>query len=424
MKNTLVILFLATLFSFAVHAQDANKDKPEKSKSQIDQEQLIQTLYMEKDGRKAELIAAEIVKKIDTDPSWANEKNKRDAYRVHPLYAYLNAEDFNGFKQYLAKLGEVTGTERIHFATAGYVRRVVKKGVDLDFASQLIQKERAWARNKMLEAGSAKGDREFGYAMFTADYAELLSRKGEKQKAFDLYKEAMTYNRQRKEADLTNAYLAMATEFLSQNALRAEMERLIKDGMVTADIINRLKNIYVKEKGSEAGFENYIASFNNDKVREKIEVLRKTMLNEPAPVFNLKDLNGNSVNLADLKGKTVVLDFWATWCGPCKAAFPAMQAMVNKYKNDPQVQFLFIDTYERGDTKEKNARDYITGQKYTFQVLMDNTDEVAKQYNAKNIPAKFVIDKNGILRFKSAGFTSDSELMEEIEAMITLSKQI
>lgn len=424
MKSTFVIVLLAIFCSFSVLAQNANTDKPQKSKSQIDQEQLTQKLYIEKDGQTAELIAAEIVKKIDTDPLWKSEKNKRDAYRVHPLYAYLNAEDFEGFKKYLVKLGEVNGTERIHFAIAAYVRRVVKKGIDLDFASQLIQKERAWARKKMLEADSLKEGRGFGYAMFTADYAELLFRKGEKEKAYHLYQEAMTYNLQRKEADLTNAYLAVATELLSPNELKVEMEKLIKEGMATAEIINRLKIIYVKEKGNDTGFENYIGSFNNDKVKEKIELLRKIMLKEIAPAFNLKDLNGNSVSLTDMKGKIVVLDFWATWCGPCKASFPAMQAMVNKYKNDPNVQFLFIDTYELGDKKEKNARDYIIGEKYTFKVLMDNTDEVAKQYNAKSIPAKFVIDKDGVLRFRATGFKSDSDLMEEIEAMIILSKQI
>lgn len=430
MKNILIIVISAMLLPFTAGAQDANSDKQQtKSESQRLKEQLIEKLYNEKDGRKAELIAAEIVKKIDTDTSWASEKNKRDTYRINPLYTYLNAEDFEGFKQFLAKLGNVTGTERIHFVSAGYVRRVVKKGIDLDFASQLIRKERAWAKEKMLEASNTSGEsrekegRIFGYAMFTADYAQLLYRKGEKEKALDLYKEAMKYNQLRKDADLTNAYLVVAAELLPQDELKKEMERLMRNGMATADIISRLKTVYVGENGGETGFENYIASFNKDKVKEKIGLLRKVMLDEAAPVFNLKDLDGNSVDLSDLKGKTVVLDFWATWCGPCKAAFPAMQAMVNKYKNDPTVRFLFIDTYERGDNKEKNARDYITAQKYTFTVLMDNTDEVAKQYKAKNIPAKFVIDKNGKLRFRATGFSSDADLMEEIEAMITLANQ-
>ncbi|SMC44288.1 TlpA family protein disulfide reductase [Pedobacter africanus] len=422
MKKKLIFAFTAILMSVIVFAQEAKTVIQAHAENESEAQKLIQKLYAETDGKKAELISAEIVKNIDTNPLWKGEAAKRDMYRVHPLYAYLNAEDFKGFKKLLAKLGDVTGTERIHFVSAGYVRRVVKKGIDLDFASELIQKERAWARRKMEEADAAKSDRAFGYAMFTADYAELLYRRGEKDKALELYKEAMQYNQHRKDADLTNAYLAVATEFLSQKELKEELEKLVENGMTTAEIITRLKTIYVDRKGNEIGFDHYFAAFNKDKVKEKMESLRKTMLDETAPVFNLKDLNGNTVNLADLKGRTVILDFWATWCGPCKASFPAMQAMVNKYKNDPNVQFLFIDTYERGDAKEKNARDYITGQKFTFRVLMDNTDQVAKDYKAKNIPAKFVIDKNGKLRFRAAGFSSDADLMEEIEAMVELVK--
>ena len=151
--------------------------------------------------------------------------------------------------------------------------------------------------------------------------------------------------------------------------------------------------------------------------------LRKSMLNEAAPSFALYDLNKNKVDIADLKNKIVVVDFWATWCGPCKASFPGMQKMVNKYKDNPEVKFVFVDTWEKGDNKAKNAGDFITANKYTFHVLQDNEDKVVEQFKVEGIPTKFVIDKNGVIRFKAIGFDgSDEKLVTELTAMIELAK--
>ncbi len=152
--------------------------------------------------------------------------------------------------------------------------------------------------------------------------------------------------------------------------------------------------------------------------------LRKSMLNETAPAFALLDLDGKNINVEDLKGKVVVVDFWATWCGPCKASFPAMQKMVNKYKEDPNIKFVFIDTWEKGENKKKEAADFITTNKYSFHVLLDNEDKVVAQFKVDGIPTKFVIDKNGNIRFKAVGFDgSDDKLVDELTAMIELASE-
>jgi len=100
-----------------------------------------------------------------------------------------------------------------------------------------------------------------------------------------------------------------------------------------------------------------------------------------------------------------------------------MQKMVAKYKDDPDVKFFFVDTYERGDEKEKNASEFITANKYDFQVLMDNEDKVVAGFKVNGIPTKFIIDKNGDIQFKSVGFGGADKLFNELPTMINLAKE-
>jgi peroxiredoxin len=100
-----------------------------------------------------------------------------------------------------------------------------------------------------------------------------------------------------------------------------------------------------------------------------------------------------------------------------------MQKMVAKYKEDPEVKFLFIDTWEQGDQKEKAASDFIAANKYDFHVLMDNDNKVVEQFKVSGIPTKFVIDKEGNVKFKSVGFGgSNDQLVAELTAMIDMAK--
>jgi len=154
-------------------------------------------------------------------------------------------------------------------------------------------------------------------------------------------------------------------------------------------------------------------------------------MNMPAADFTLTDLDGNKVALSDLKGKIVILDFWAIWCGPCKASFPAMQMAQNKYKDDPNVKFLFIHTWERGTTTPvEDAKAFIKSKGYNFEVLMDLKDprtkenKVVSSYKVDGIPSKFVIDKNGIIRFHLMGFDGSNEAaVDELSMMINMAKK-
>ncbi len=131
-----------------------------------------------------------------------------------------------------------------------------------------------------------------------------------------------------------------------------------------------------------------------------------------APDFDLVDLDGKKVKLSEMRGKVVILDFWATWCGPCIMSFPGMKLSMDKYKTNPNVKFLFVDTYERVDASQwkETVATFVKQRGFdTMPVILDIGGGVAGNYGVNGIPAKFCIDKEGKIKFKSTGYLGSSD---------------
>jgi thiol-disulfide isomerase/thioredoxin len=152
-----------------------------------------------------------------------------------------------------------------------------------------------------------------------------------------------------------------------------------------------------------------------------------TALNQPAPDFKLKDVTGKWVSLADYKGKTLIIDFWATWCVPCRESFPAIKAAMDKYKNDPNVKFLFIDTREKTNDYPELVKKFLADTKYPFHVVFDEKGEdgkmglMFKKYVMPGIPTKYFINGDGIIKYQSIGFNpslTKEQATAEIEEAI------
>ena len=118
-----------------------------------------------------------------------------------------------------------------------------------------------------------------------------------------------------------------------------------------------------------------------------------------APNFCLASLEGKRVDLRNLKGKVVFINFWATWCGPCKEEMPSMEALHQRYR-DKDFVFLTISVDYGGLSPVK---EFIGKKRYTFPVLIDPKGETLDLFEVKGIPMTFVIDKKGRLRGKASG---------------------
>lgn len=120
-------------------------------------------------------------------------------------------------------------------------------------------------------------------------------------------------------------------------------------------------------------------------------------LDEPAPDFALTDLDGNEWRLSELTGKVVVLNYWATWCGPCRAEFPHYSELVADYAGDDQVVFLAIST----DANPSDVREFLDAGGYDFTVLYDEGS--ATDFHVTGIPQHFVIGPTGLIQYRDAG---------------------
>ena len=117
----------------------------------------------------------------------------------------------------------------------------------------------------------------------------------------------------------------------------------------------------------------------------------------PAYNFTMQDYNGNIVKLSDMIDKPIVLNFWATWCPPCKAELPDFQAMYEKYGKE--VNFVMVDLTDGDETIEK-AKSFLNENNYTFPCYFDVNGEGSYYYNLTSIPRTYFISTNGYVQHK------------------------
>ena len=145
---------------------------------------------------------------------------------------------------------------------------------------------------------------------------------------------------------------------------------------------------------------------------------RRPAINTPAPAFRLMDLEGTAHSLAAYQGKVVLLNFWATWCGPCKVEMPAMEALYQAFRSQG-LEILAVSVDQQGAAV---TRPFKEAMGLSFPILHDSDYQVGLTYGARTLPMTYVIDRQGVIRqrvFGARDWNSQearklmSELLEE-----------
>jgi thiol-disulfide isomerase/thioredoxin len=363
--------------------------------------------------------------------NFKEDEGKKDVAQLYNRLARKYAEDnqWEPFRRITKTLDE--GERAALYNDQAW--KLAEGGKDLQQAKVLAAEATAWADRQLvaptgerrlgLTAAGWMKNRQYNLAQYADTYAFVLDKLGDPAAAAAWQSRAVEYT-EGADAEMNERYIG----YLERNAspeLRYRLEGFIMNGHATPAMKEQFKRLYLAENRTDAGAAAYLEGLEKMARENLRKDLSGQMLDQPAPAFSLKNLAGETVSLESLRGKVVVVDFWATWCGPCKMSFPGMQQALNEYKNDPSVAFVFIDCWERGTgDKAKNAADFIASKSYTFNVLMDNDDQVVSSFGVSGIPTKFVLDQNGRIRFKAVGYNGSNEaLVEELKLMIELTKK-
>ena len=135
-----------------------------------------------------------------------------------------------------------------------------------------------------------------------------------------------------------------------------------------------------------------------------------------APDFTVFDIDGNAVKLSDFQGKPVILNFWASWCGPCKAEMPDFEEVYKELGED--VVFLMVNLTDGYSETVSSAKSFLEGTGYTFPVYFDTLSEGAMTYQVYSIPCTYFLDRNGSLVSRNVGMITGDALRQGIDMIM------
>jgi thiol-disulfide isomerase/thioredoxin len=236
-----------------------------------------------------------------------------------------------------------------------------------------------------------------------AEMAEALKKKEPGENASDAKKRAYSYNAGiyweavARVAEFDNRKLDALTAYQTSIAVR------LKGSPLPDELNNNTQRLWKELGGTDAGWRAFMARVDAKARAESAEVATWNTKNTALPEFDLMDLDGGKWSLADLKGKVAFINFWATWCGPCKRELPYVQKLREQFKDRKDVLILTLNI----DDEVGQVLPFMKENKYSFPVLLGQA--YADAQGVGSIPRNWVVAIDGKLMFEGIGFGDDGE---------------
>lgn len=396
-----------------------------------------QRFWNEKGINEKEQILTGFIEKVNKDENWRKYKDKLSSFYLEMAYACIENKLWTRAASHIEKV-VIKDTIELVNIYSDMVTAILKQKATEEFpyAEKLSGFSIRYARSQLnnplgtkpdwLTSRHWKAERAFQCANASDLYAQVLYAMGQYKKSYLFAKEAVLLKSEATNYPLgkihTN-YARIAEKVIPTGKLKTELESFVINHTASDEIKRILEKIFIKEKKNSTGFEEYYTALYDRNYSSAVDRYRKKRLDEAASDFTLYNMDGVKVSLNELKGKVVILYYWYTTCGPCLGSLPVMQKLVNKFKMDKDVIFLFINSSERRFPVKETVQKFLQENKYSLNVLLDESGQVAAQFNVASYPTKIIIDRAGKISFRMVGYDGlQDKMLEEMSAMIEIAK--
>ena len=373
----------------------------------------VNAIIKERDVEKKEALYAQLLKEFPENSGIRKEGYIRARTSLALFWSTKgNAEKVSGYYDLIR--GQVNTAHPLAFALNLVKHKKMEEAVEILYD----------IKQQLSDEASDNAGRLYIFLRAYTTLAEALHYLQRDEEALPYIEQA--YRKSDRKRESINTIYAIILNKLGRHAAALPLFKdLVSSGTASEQIKALLKESYTAVHHSSEGFTALMDSLYASLQSNMNKVADTQMIAVPAFDFTLRDLNGKAVSLSSLRGKIVVLDFWATWCVPCIKSLPAMQKARDHFSNDPGVVFLFINTSEEMSDRRKKVKKFIKEKGFDLQVLLDEKSSnnsrfiAASGFKVRGIPAKFIIDPKGVIRYRMAGFNGgDDATVAELIAMI------